>query len=202
MSVDFGRVLRKYSCVAIENPANYETPVVSEKRSTDSMIPSIYRELRQLAAKKISCESADQSLSATALVHEAYLVLAKDGDPRWDNRGHFYTAAAVVMRRVLIDRARRKMAQRRGGRVKTEPLADDSIHAPAAPSQPDELLALNDALDKLTKEDKRKGELVMLRYFVGLSIEEAADALGISKATAKRDWVFSRAWLLRELEES
>lgn len=187
--------------MVIEDFPKHEAPVVSEKRSTDSMIPSIYRELRQLAAKKISCESADQSLSATALVHEAYLVLAKDGDPRWDNRGHFYTAAAVVMRRILIDRARRKMAQRRGGGVKAEPLADDSIHAPAAPSQPDELLALNDALDKLTKEDKRKGELVMLRYFVGLSIEEAADALGISKATAKRDWVFSRAWLLRELEE-
>lgn len=165
------------------------------------MIPSIYKELRQLATKKLSNEVANQSLSATALVHEAYLVLAKDGDPRWDNRGHFYTAAAVVMRRILIDRARRRLTQRRGGGIKPEQLADDSIHAPAAPSQPDELLALNDALDKLTREDKRKGELVMLRYFVGLSIEEAAEALGISKATAKRDWVFSRAWLLRELEE-
>lgn len=165
------------------------------------MVDSVYAELRALAAKKLSGESAGQTLSATALVHEAYLDLAKDQSPRWDNRGHFYVAAAEAMRRILIRRARRKNAQRRGGGIKPEQLFEDVIAAPMAPERSDELIALDEGLTKLTMKDPRKARLVSLRYFVGLTIEEASEVLGISKATAKRDWVFARAWLQRELSE-
>lgn len=165
------------------------------------MVDLIYGQLRALAAKKISGESSDQTLSATGLVHEAYLDLAKDQSPRWDSRGHFYAAAAETMRRILIRRARRKKAQRRGGGVKPEQLIEDAIAAPMAPGRSDELIALDEALTKLSLEDSRKARLVSLRYFVGLTIEEAAEILEISKATAKRDWVFARAWLQRELSE-
>jgi RNA polymerase sigma factor (TIGR02999 family) len=179
-----------------------ENPEKSERRTTDSIIPSIYDELRRLAAGKLAGEAQGQTLSATALVHEAYLVLARDGEPQWDNKGHFYVAAAKAMRRILIGRARRRNAAKRGGGVKPVPLPEDSIHAPAGPTKADELIALDDALTKLGEEDERKVRLVNLRYFVGLTIEEAAEVLEISKATAKRDWTFARAWLQRELTES
>lgn len=143
--------------------------------------------MRRLAPRKLANERAGQTLSATALVHEAYLVLQKTNEPRWDHRGHFYAAAAEAMRRILIGRARKKNAQLRGGRVKDEPLPEDSINAPAASERDDELIDLDDALTKLGEQDERKMQLVNLRYFVGLNIEEAADALEISKATAKRD---------------
>ena len=173
----------------------------SDKRTTDSMIPSIYAELRQLAIKKLSNEAPGHTLSATELVHEAYLILAKNDEPQWNHRGHFYVAAAESMRRILIGRSRRRKAAKRGGGVTPEQLAEDSIHAPAAPERDDELIALDDALQKLAVEDERKVQVVNLRYFVGLSLEEAAEALGISRATAKRDWRFARAWLRREMTD-
>ena len=173
-----------------------------KKHSTESIIPEIYDELRQLAAKKLSNESAGQTLSATALVHEAYLVLGNADEPKWDNRGHFYVAAAEAMRRILIDRARAKLAQRRGGGQKPLPLPEDSVNFPAAPTRADELIALDDALEKLGGEDQRKQKLVALRFFVGLSIDDAAEVLDISRNTAKRDWIFSKAWLQRELNEA
>ncbi len=166
------------------------------------MIPSIYAELRQLAGKKLSNESAGQTLSATALVHEAYLALSRTDEPKWENRGHFYVAAAETMRRILIDRARAKLTQRRGSGMKPAPLPEDSIHAPAAPTRADELIALDEALVKLGEEDARKQQLVTLRYFVGLTIDEAAEVLGISRNTAKRDWAFAKVWLQRELNET
>jgi RNA polymerase sigma factor (TIGR02999 family) len=172
------------------------------KRTTDSMIPSIYAELRALAAKKLANESAGQTLSATALVHEAYLALARTDEPQWDNRGHFYVAAAEAMRRILIDRARAKNTQRRGMGEKPVPLPEDSFHFPAAPTRSDELIALDDALEKLGEEDERKQQLVTLRYFVGLTIDEAAEVLGISRNTAKRDWNYAKVWLQRELNET
>jgi RNA polymerase sigma factor (TIGR02999 family) len=179
-----------------------DEPVPVTRRSTDSMIPSIYGELRTLAARKLAGEASGQTLSATALVHEAYLVLAKTDEAKWDNRGHFYVAAAQAMRRILIDRARAKLTLRRGSGKKALPLPEDSIHAPAAPTRADELVALDDALDKLGKEDERKQQLVTLRYFVGLTIDEAAEVLGISRNTAKRDWNFAKVWLQRELNET
>jgi RNA polymerase sigma factor (TIGR02999 family) len=165
------------------------------------MIPSVYDNLRQLAAKKLANEAPGQTLSATALVHEAYLVLAKSDDPQWNHRGHFYVAAAEAMRRILIGRARRRKAAKRGGGVKPQPLAEDSINAPAAPVEEEEFIALDDALKKLAVEHERKVRVVNLRYFAGLSIEETAEVLDISPATAKRDWVFARAWLQRELSK-
>ena len=166
-----------------------------QKRKAAEILPSMYEELRHLAKQKMASEPAGQTINATALVHEAYLRIAKtEEDVRWDNRGHFYMAAAEAMRRILIDRARRKKAIRHGGEWQRTEL--DSINAPAvAPDKSDELLALDEALREFSKLDERKGRLVKLRYFVGLSSTQAAEVLGISKATADRDWAYARAWL-------
>lgn len=165
-----------------------------QRRKAAEILPSMYEELRRLAAKKMAMEPAGQTINATALVHEAYLRIAKtEEDVRWDNRGHFYMAAAEAMRRILIDRARRKKAIRHGG--EWQRIEFDSINVPAAPDKSDELLALDEALREFSKMDERKGRLVKLRYFVGLSSIQAAEVLGISKATADRDWAYARAWL-------
>jgi RNA polymerase sigma factor (TIGR02999 family) len=164
------------------------------------MIPSIYAELRQLAARKMANEAAGQTLSATALVHEAYLALSKTDEPQWENRGHFYVAAAEAMRRILIGRARRKNAAKRGGGVTPEELGENSIIVDLTPTRDDELIAIDEALVKFAVDHERKARLVNLRYFVGLTVDEAAEVLGLSKTTAKRDWVFARAWLERELK--
>ena len=161
-----------------------------QKRKAAEILPSMYDELRQLAARKMASESPGHTLYATALVHESYLRIAKtEEDMRWDNRGHFYMAVAEAMWRILIDRARRKKAIRHGGEwQRTE---SNSINAPTvAPDKSDELLALDEALREFSKLDERKGRLVKLRYSVGLSGARAAEVLGISKATADRDWVW------------
>jgi RNA polymerase sigma factor (TIGR02999 family) len=155
----------------------------------------VYSELRRLAAAKMSREAPGQTLQPTALVHEAWLRLGGDGQ-RWENRAHFFGAAAEAMRRILIDRARRKLAARHGAGA--EHLDADEIEI-AAPGKDDELLAVHEALDQLAAHDARKAEVVKLRYFAGLSIDEAADVLGISAPTAKRDWTYARAWLFREI---
>lgn len=166
-----------------------------QKRKAAEILPSIYEELRMLATQKMAMEAPGQTINATALVHEAYLRIAKtEEEVRWDNRGHFYLAAAEAMRRILIDRARRKKAIRHGGEWERTEL--DSINAPAAaPDKSDELLALDEALREFSELDERKGRLVKLRYFVGLSSTQAAEVLGISKATADRDWAYARAGL-------
>lgn len=166
-----------------------------DKGKAAEILPSMYEELRMLAARKMANEPPGQTINATALVHEAYLRITKTGeDVRWDNRGHFYMAAAEAMRRILIDRARRKRAIRHGGEWRRIEL--DSINVPAVESdKSEELLALDEALDEFSKLDERKGRLVKLRYFVGLSSADAAEVLGISKATADRDWAYARAWL-------
>lgn len=165
------------------------------------MIPAMYDQLRGLAINKLSKEPPGHSLNATALVHEAYLRLAREGTEKlWNGRGQFYVAAAEAMRRIMIDRARRKKAARHGGEMKREVF--DSIVMPSAPDRSEELLALDEALEELAKEDDRKAKLVQIRYFVGLNLEESAEVLGISKATAKRDWVFARAWLHHRISES
>ena len=164
--------------------------------AADQLLVLVYSELRRLAAAKMSREMPGQTLQPTALVHEAWLRLGGDGQ-RWENRAHFFGAAAEAMRRILIDRARRKLAARHGGGQQR--LDADEIEIAAPAKDDDELLAIHEALDQLAAHDPRKAELVKLRYFAGLSIDEAADVLGVSAPTAKRDWTYARAWLFRAI---
>ena len=167
--------------------------------ASEELLTLVYTELRHLAASKMAREAPGQTLQATALVHEAWLRVAGDGDgpqPRWKSRAHFFGAAAEAMRRILIDRARRRQAQRHGGGQERVDAAEVEI---AAPVSNDDVLAVNEALEKFAAEDPEKAELVKLRYFVGLSIEESAEILGISERTAMRHWAYAKAWLLHEV---
>ena len=164
------------------------------------LLPLVYEELRRLAAHKMANEVPGQTLQPTALVHEAWLrLVGKDGQVQFKSRGHFFGAAAEAMRRILIENARRKKAQRHGGGQQRLDIQEIEIFAEV---KPDELLALNDALDKFAATDPVKADLVKLRYFVGLNIEEAAEILAISPPTAKRYWTFARAWLYAEINAS
>jgi RNA polymerase sigma factor (TIGR02999 family) len=165
--------------------------------AAERLLPLVYDELRKLAAQKLAHEKPGQTLQATALVHEAYLRLVGDQPPKhWNSRGHFFAAAAEAMRRILIGNARRKHAQKRGGQAKRVDL--DAIEVLDRPDD-DKLLALDDALDRLAEKDLVKSELVKLRYFAGLTTQEAAGVLGISTATADRYWAYARAWLQNEI---
>jgi RNA polymerase sigma factor (TIGR02999 family) len=167
-----------------------------DPHAADRLLPLVYDELRRLAARKLAREKPGQALGATALVHEAYLRLAGDAAHEWDSRGHFFAAAAEAMRRILVGRARRKKRQKHGGGHQRVPL--DAVAIPAeAPSA--DLLALDEALARLAAEDPTKARLVELRFFAGLSVEDAARCLGISRATADRWWAFARAWLYEEV---
>lgn len=185
---------------AAPEPSSTPEPLEPRRRAAE-ILPSMYEELRKLAAQKMANEPPGQTINATALVHEAYLRLVRtDEGACWDNRGHFYIAAAEAMRRILIDRARRKQAVRHGGEWQRTEL--DGINVPAVASdKSDEFLALDEALQELSALDERKAQLVQLRYFVGLESSEAAAVLGISKATADRDWAYARAWLHARLRE-
>ncbi|HZY83444.1 MAG TPA: ECF-type sigma factor [Gemmataceae bacterium] len=166
-----------------------------DPQAASQLLPLVYDELRRLAAARLAREAPGQTLDATALVHEAYLRLVGPADDRrWNDRGHFFAAAAESMRRVLIDSARRKLAQKRGGGLQRQPL--DGV---AAPGPDEELLALDEALQKLAAADPLKARLVELRYFAGLTGEQAAAALGISPTTADRHWAYARAWLQTEV---
>jgi RNA polymerase sigma factor (TIGR02999 family) len=159
------------------------------------LLPLVYDELRKLAARRLKQEGVGQTLQATALVHEAYLRLVGGDDARtWKSRGHFFAAAAQAMRRILVDNARRKRAGKRGGGMERRPLDEVS-----APTPDGELLALDEALQKLALTDPVKARLVELRYFVGMTGEQAAEVLGISPATADRHWAFAKAWLRNEV---
>ena len=166
------------------------------------LLPLVYAELRALAAARLAAETPGHTLDATALVHEAYLRLAGEPSrvsgrvPEFDHRGHFFAAAAEAMRRILVDHARRKRADKRGGGM-TRHAADELPIA--VPEPADDLIALDAALDRFAEIEPLKAELVKLRHFAGLTIDDAADALGISPATAKRHWAYSRAWLFREI---
>ena len=167
-----------------------------DPQAAGELLPLVYGELRRLAKQRLAQEKPGQSLQATALVHEAYLRLVGDAGSRgWDSRGHFFAAAAEAMRRILVDNARRKRAAKRGGLARQN-LDDVDIAAPA-PSE--DLLALDEALARLEAKDPVKARLVKLRYFAGLTEEEAAQALGISRTTAHRHWRYARVWLLDEL---
>ena len=168
-----------------------------DSHAAEQLLPLVYDELRKLAAQKLSREAPGQTLQATALVHDAYLRLVEVDKPqRWDGRKHFLAAAAEAMRRILIDNARRKQSIKRGGALARHHLDDVDI---ASPEISEELLALDEALEKLAHTDKQAAELVKLRYFAGVTSKEAADILGISERTADRLWAFARSWLLKEI---
>ena len=160
-----------------------------------TLLTQVYEELRQIARAKMAREPSGHTLQATALVHEAWMRL---GDQRFNSRAHFFGAAAEAMRRILIERARRKLAAKHGGGAEHVDADDFEIAAPI--QKQEELLAVHEALDALTEHDPRKAEVVKLRYFVGMTIEETAEALEISEPTAKRDWAYARAWLYRSME--
>ncbi len=165
-------------------------------RTADELMTLVYEELRKLAAQRMAREAPGQTLQATALVHEAWLRLGGDRQPAWQNKAHFFAAAAEAMRRILIDNARRKRAARHGGDI-------ERIHLdgtePATAMDDDQLLALHEALDRLAAIDAEKAQLVKLRFFAGLTTEEAAKVLGFSGPTAKRYWAYARALLYREI---
>jgi RNA polymerase sigma factor (TIGR02999 family) len=169
-----------------------------DPRAAGQLLPLVYRELRKLAASKMANEAPGQTLQPTALVHEAWLRLAGDKEQTWDSRGHFFAAAAEAMRRILIETARRKKALRHGAGQRHVDIDELEI---ASPAPGEEILAIDEALNKLEALDKQKAELVKLRYFTGITIEEAAAALGISEATAKRWWVYAKAWLYAEVRQ-
>ncbi len=162
------------------------------------LLPLVYDELRRLANRKMANEASGHTLQPTALVHEAWLQLGGDEQPTWQNRAHFFGAAAEAMRRILVDRAREKKALKRGGNL--ERVDIDALELPS-PMPDDELLALDEALDRLSTVDTRAAEMVKLCFFVGLTQEEAARELGVSLSTAERVWGFARAWLLREVRK-
>jgi RNA polymerase sigma factor (TIGR02999 family) len=168
-----------------------------DRRASAELLPLVYEQLRRLARSKMRHERADQTLQATALVHEAFLRIAGSGDDQhWQGRWHFFAAAAEAMRRILVDNARRRARLKRGGGLRRTHLPELqlTLNAPA-----EELMALDEALSKLAQEHPEKADLVKLRYFAGLTNEEASQALGISTATAERRWAFARAWLYRQM---
>ena len=169
-----------------------------DPRAAANLLPLVYDQLRRLAKQRMRAERPDQTLQATALVHEAYLRLVDaSAVQHWDGRWHFYAAAAEAMRRILVEHSRRRGRLKRGGGLRRTDL-DSAALTVASP--PDDLLALDEALDKLAARHPEKAQLVKLRYFAGLTIEEAAAALGIGTSTADRHWAFARAWLYREME--
>jgi RNA polymerase sigma factor (TIGR02999 family) len=175
-----------------------DAAAAGDRHAAADLLPLVYDELRKLAAARMAAESPDQTLQPTALVHEAFLRLVGPADDaRWDNRGHFFAAAAEAMRRILVDTARRKAAARHGGGLGRLALDPDLA---ATPEPREDLVALDAALDRLAADDPVKADLVKLRYFAGLTLPEAAAALGLSERTAGRHWAFARAWLRRAVE--
>jgi RNA polymerase sigma factor (TIGR02999 family) len=164
------------------------------------LLPLVYDELRKLAAQRLAQEKLGQTLDATALVHEAYLrLVGGDAPSNWDNRGHFFAAAAEAMRRILVDNARRKRRIKHGGAVQRVELADDLLPADDADT---DVLSVNEALDQFAVHDPQTAELVKLHFFAGLPLEQAAELLGLSARTAYRNWAYARAWLFRRLDHA
>jgi RNA polymerase sigma factor (TIGR02999 family) len=167
--------------------------------AAEALLPLVYQDLRRLAARELKREPSGNTLQPTALVHEAYLRLVdQSSEPQWSHRGHFYAAAAEAMRRILVESARRKLTLKRGG--DRERIVVEADQLPVPTSRP-EILALDEALSKLAADRPDLAQLVSLRYFAGLTMEQAAKALGVSLRTAERNWTYVRAWLLEELQE-
>jgi RNA polymerase sigma factor (TIGR02999 family) len=168
--------------------------------ASDELLPLVYDELRRLAARELERDAAGRSWQATDLVHQAYLRLVdQDAEPQWHHRGHFYAAAARAMRRILVEHARRKQSAKRGGQHRRVAVENCEL---ASPQQEPDLLALDEALTRLAEHRPEIAQLVNLRYFAGLTVEQAAEALGISPRTAARNWTYARAWLLEALSDS
>lgn len=167
-----------------------------DPKAADELLPLVYGELRKLAANRMARESPGHTLQPTALVHEAWMRLVGGENPNFDGRAHFFAAAAEAMRRILIDHARRKQARRHGGGQERVDLDEVDF---ATRDDDDQLLAVNDALDKLAAQNKMEAELVKLRYFVGMTTAQAAEVLGITEAAAKHYWIHARTWLYQEI---
>ena len=167
-----------------------------DTKAAEELLPLLYSELRQIAAAKMAGEAAGHTLQPTALVHEAWLRLVGGDQRAWPSRAYFFAAAAEAMRRILVDHARRKHSLKRGGEFEREELNESALVLTAPP---DELLAVNEALEKLSAEDPSAAELVKLRYFVGMTMEEAASALDMAPRSAERLWTYARVWLQREI---
>jgi RNA polymerase sigma factor (TIGR02999 family) len=172
---------------------------LGDGQAARDLLPLVYDELRRLASRRLALEHPGQTLQATALVHEAYLRLVGPDESRdWNGRGHFYAAAAEAMRRIVLDRARDRKRLKRGGTRRREALDLEGLMTDDTP--PDDLIDLDEALTRLAEIDPRGAELVKLRLFAGLTLDEAAQALGVARRTAERDWAFARAWLFRQLD--
>ena len=180
-------------------PRLLQAASAGDPRAAGELLPLVYDELRRLAAHRLTGEPHERTLQPTALVHEAWLKISRAGEHTWNGRQHFFAAAAEAMRRILVDRARRRQAAKRGAGAARINADEMDISAPALD---DELLAVNEALEKFAALDNRKAELVKLRYFVGLTFEEAAEVLGIAVPTAKQWWAYARAWLRVEIAGS
>jgi RNA polymerase sigma factor (TIGR02999 family) len=170
-----------------------------DPKAADELLDLVYEELRRLAASKMAQEAPGQTLQPTALVHEAWLRLVGGKNPKFENRAHFFSAAAEAMRRILIDRARRKLTQRHGGAFERVDLEEQDLAAPDADRQ---LLAVHEVLDKLATEHPAQAKVVKLRYFAGMTNEETAQVLGVSVATVKNYWTFARTWIFHEIRNS
>jgi RNA polymerase sigma factor (TIGR02999 family) len=178
------------------------TPIIAsldDPKAAEKLLPLVYDELRRLAAHRMSAQSPDHTLQATALVHEAYLRLLGNGDHTWQNRQHFFAAAAEAMRHILVDRARQKAAVRHGGGLARLNLDEVLV---ASDASDDTVMLVNDALQKLAAHDESAAELVKLRFFAGLTLAQAGELLGFSERTAKRHWAYARAWLYQEIQSS
>lgn len=171
-----------------------------DAQAAAQLLPLVYDQLRQLAAAKLARESAHQTLQPTALVHEVWLRLGGDQQPQWKNRAHFFAAAAEGMRRILIENARRKAALRHGGAFAKVSANSTGFDLASPLSDDEDLLIVDEAIQAFAAHDPRKAELVKQRYFIGLTLEEAAEILGISVRTAKRDWAYAKAWLFNEVK--
>ena len=177
-----------------------DAAAAGDRQAAARLLPIVYDELRKLATAWMDGEVPGNTLNGTALVHEAYLRLVQPGDSaRWQNRGHFFAAAAESMRRILVDAARRKRAKKHGGGMQRHDATEIEI---AESASNDDLVALDEALDRFAALDPQKADLVKLRYFAGLNVEQAAEALGISLATANRHWAYAKAWLFQEISEA
>jgi RNA polymerase sigma factor (TIGR02999 family) len=192
---------RRYNPAVNSSGAADVTAVLSrlaagDKHAAEALLPLVYDELRRLARARMAAEQPGQTIQPTALVHEAYLRLVGDGESEWNSRGHFFGAAALAMRRILVERARRRQRIRHGGEHQRLDIDSDAL---ALQEPREDVLALDEALTRLEADDPRKGQVVNMRYFAGLSPADTAAALGVSLATVEREWRYARVWLFRQL---